>query len=520
MPENIQAAGSQTGMDLSDVSPLARPWQPDAEGTLRPPLTAEGLRLSVALAGATYSLSVAPWQQAGWRDLAAQVEYSVAAGLTGGSNSAWHRLSQDLRLHTLRWQATRADLFSQAAGTLRQLRATDTGKALVMLHPLEGGRYVVAISFMGTVPRVYDWFANFRMASSGGMHEGFLALARQFEENEGKLDFPETAAELGLERLTLADILAEARGEDSRFLLWLVGHSQGGAVMQIYAHHLLTEKNVNPRNVIGYGLASPSVATGTAVAEPGSYPLYHLINTDDVVPRMGAQVHLGLCLYYPAGAGLRRACYTWPRDEASIRARLCCRAITQRMADTEACFRVGCALLRVVSREAGALLPAIDLMHPGSALQKAFAEGEGAEDSLRRFIERRAASAYLSVIGRELTEEAIAREETIISPVAEKLGLPQMMSAMLQLTTQPHTVLPKPGAAHSAYGYIAALGVNELLPCVWVPGETPHLRRVNTSARVQDASPQAAFRASRARKVVRRAEGAHVRRGASARRRR
>jgi hypothetical protein len=102
---------------------------------------------------------------------------------------------------------------------LRQRHGSDTGKAVVMIHPAPLGRYVVSVSFMGTGVRFYDWFSNFRMTTLAGVHKGFQQLAEQFEGMEEEICFPATAAELGLERLTLRHVLQEMRSASSRFTL-------------------------------------------------------------------------------------------------------------------------------------------------------------------------------------------------------------------------------------------------------------------------------------------------------------
>lgn len=61
------------------------------------------------------------------------------------------------------------------------------------------------------------------MNSQDGIHKGFLQLARQFEGNEERILFPQTARELGVEKWTLGNILEEATHQKSRFTLWITG---------------------------------------------------------------------------------------------------------------------------------------------------------------------------------------------------------------------------------------------------------------------------------------------------------
>ena len=162
-------------------------------------------------------MSVDRWVQAGWRDVTIQVDGSLTEGVD--ADAGW--LKSRWRLHRVRSRIRQRNPIGQVMGAIRQKDKSDTGKVLVMLHPAPEGRYVVAISFMGTGGRFYDWFSNFRMTSEDGVHRGFLQLTEQFEANETDILFPDTAKELGLERLSLRHILQEAKNPGSRFILWL-----------------------------------------------------------------------------------------------------------------------------------------------------------------------------------------------------------------------------------------------------------------------------------------------------------
>ena len=62
--------------------------------------------------------------------------------------------------------------------------------------------------------------------------------------------------------------------------------------MQVWAYHKLHEDGVLPHHLLGYGFASPTAFEGRAVPKPSAYPLYHVLNGDDLVPRMGAQIRV------------------------------------------------------------------------------------------------------------------------------------------------------------------------------------------------------------------------------------
>ena len=84
---------------------------------------------------------------------------------------------------------------------------------------------------------------------------------------------------LGLESLTLQDILDSMQHEDSPFRMFAAGHSQGGAVVQLWIDYLLRQ-GVKPDKLCGYGFASPSVCR-RGYGE-GPLPVILISNSDDI----------------------------------------------------------------------------------------------------------------------------------------------------------------------------------------------------------------------------------------------
>lgn len=477
--EERDVYGPVTHATLGDMAPLTQPWAQDPFGALRPPLSPEAMRMSVELAGATYDMAVEPWLRAGWQDVTIQVDGSLTAGIgqEAEHRRAMSRLMDAWRMRRVRARLRQRNPIGQVVGALRQIEKSDTGKVLVMAHPTTDGRWVVAISFMGTGARFYDWFSNFRMTSEQGMHKGFLQLTRQFEDNEADITFPRLAEELGLDRLTLRQVIEEARNPNSRFALWLVGHSQGGALMQLYCHHKITEDGVLPRHILGYGFASPSVAAGMAVAEPAAYPLYHVVNSDDLVPRMGAQVHLGLLLIYRAGEDIRRQCYAWPRDEQSVRNRMAVRPLLGRMRDTPSCIEVAVAYLQVLAQRSPEDMLA-GLKGSGerhAALWRMLTAADSRVDAVLRYLCRHLAAAYQSITGDRMDWGRVGEIQAEIDAVVTQLGVKAFMAAFQQLMAYPHTCVGRKGALMGAYPYITLFGAERLVPAAWRPGRPPRL---------------------------------------------
>ena len=454
-------------IDLGNIAPLMLPWAEDAWGDWRPPVSVEAAQLSAELAGATYSMDIAPWLRAGWRDATIQVDGELTPVRP---QEGW--LARQIHRHRVQGKLHQRGMLDQVLGTLRQVEQSDTGKALVMAHPAPEGRWVIAISFMGTGARFYDWISNFRMTSEEGVHRGFWQLTKQFEGNEERITFPETARELGLERLTLRDVLREMQYPGSRFLLWLSGHSQGGALMQVYAHRKMHGDKVLGRHIVGYGFASPTVMMGTAVDRPAAYPLYHIQNGDDVVPRCGAQVHLGVCLTYPSDDAMRRRCYPWPEDEPSVRARAYVGPILRRMTDTATCIESAVACLNVLSRSPAAEICQVLGLSGGFPIGRIVAAAD--VEGLLQSAQRHAAMAYQSVTGKPLDRARVADFMVDIDEAVTAVGLRAFGTALRQMMGAPHTIAPRlPGGCIGPYRYIVNEGMERLIPTCWLAGTPP-----------------------------------------------
>ncbi|MBQ7850828.1 MAG: hypothetical protein IJ343_13970 [Clostridia bacterium] len=460
-------SGPETGVDLSRTEAFFYPWEQDPWGRLRPPLSVEALQLSAELAAGCQGLAITPWLRAGWREATVQVDGEITA-----LDADWQGLPARLQRQLLRTKIKGYNPIQQLLGALKERESSSTGKAVVMLHPAENGRYVLAVCFMGTGTRFYDWFSNFRISTPEGIHKGFSQLTDLFEANEERILFPETARELGLERLTLRHILQEARSPDSRFLLWLSGHSQGGAVMQVWARRKLLEEGVLPANMVGYGFASPSVATGEAVPQPEAFPLFHVHNSDDLVPRCGAAVHLGVCLTYQADEALRRACYGWPREAQAVKARLAARPVIRQMTDTPSCIVQATAFLQVLSGCGAAEIAQILGVADAPALLRLL-ETVDMKEAVAA-IQRRLTAAHQSVTGLPIPDGCVETAAELIRGIAADTGLRPFADALGQLLCYPHRITRR---AHdrfdTPYTWIARNVPDRLVPHIWQAGTPP-----------------------------------------------
>lgn len=232
-PQDAPAGrGALTGCDLSDTSSLARPFARDPFFRLRPPFSQDAAKLSLELANTAYTLDLDAWKAAGWNDFSVLIDDSLQSGMDHGGVRSHFKLFK-ARAALKEWNP-----ISQISGALRQRERSDTIKAVCMMKPDGEGHFLLAIGFMGTGSRFYDWFSNLRFTPEEGFHRGFVQLCESFEMNAEEIVFPAAAEALGLEKLTLGEVFSEMRSLSSRFRLWMAGHSQGGAVMQVLTERL------------------------------------------------------------------------------------------------------------------------------------------------------------------------------------------------------------------------------------------------------------------------------------------
>ena len=525
-PRHPVGQGPITGCDLSELTSLSEPFVRDPFDRLRPPFSREAAELSLELASMAYTLDLDPWAEAGWNDFSIQIDDTLQSGLTHGTSADGERmraLINALKVRRAKAALRERNPVSQVMSALRQRERSDTIKAVCMMHPLPEGRFLLAIGFMGTGKRFYDWISNFRFTTEEGFHKGFYQLCTYFEQGAESIVFPATAQALGLEKLTLGEVLSEMKSLSSRFRLWMAGHSQGGGVMQVFCHRLMTDWGVLAQNMTGYGFASPTVATGRLVHDPAAYPLYHILNSDDMVPRMGALLHLGLCLEYPADDDFRERCYDLSPLPADVAARLALAPYQRAMVDTPTILMYGTAFFQCLAEEKGEeglaslldrkwAIPAVDRM-----LQAA---GGKAMDLLDRLIEN-AQNGHAALTGRPMDEQALAALRDRMRPVVHAFPFRRLMGAVLAYCMPPHHLVHR--QQDGAYAVIVKDGLKRLRPFVWVnPARgMPMKRYARPSGSLTALRAQAAASGRRAARSPRadRARGMGVRRtGLTARR--
>ena len=268
-----------------------------------------GARFGLELAQLAYDFLTEPWIRAGWTDIAIQVDRRVLTGIhTPEEKHDWRQLVLNDFLPKLAKRLTvLSNPITQVRGLKDESLLYDTGKAITMIKPLPDGRFAVAIGFTGTGKRPQDWVSNMRFAHPNGLHTGFEYLAELYDSNADDIQFPTAAVALGLEQLTLADVLAECSRENSRFTLVMAGHSQGAAVLQLWAYRHLG-RGLRAENLIGMGFACPMVASGLD-PDDCACPLALFVSNDDLFTRTGLMEHLGHVWAFDMVDSVREICY-------------------------------------------------------------------------------------------------------------------------------------------------------------------------------------------------------------------
>ena len=459
--------GQFTGCNLENLTPLCMPWQ-EMNGILQPVFSRESALLSLELASTAYDMKTDLWEKTGWRDFSFQVDNTLLTGpaVNREGKGMIDGVMSDYYQQLARARLKRQNPISQLRGALRQREGSDTCKAIVMLHPLLGGQYLVAIGFMGTGKRVYDWISNFRVSCAERMHSGFLQLTRQFEANCDAILFPETARELGLDKLTLSDILLDCRRPGSRFRIWTAGHSQGGAIMQLFAYAAV-QKGLLRQNLLGCSFASPSVVYDHPPCELSAFPLCHIINADDVFPRTGASLHIGRCLVFYPDEQMRKRCYGNAWEKEVFRAFL---ALTRNVTDSASAFLTVLAMLQVL--QSGSSDEALSTINGliGSLVPEALVSAvSGRGDDLIKALIQKVKQGYALAAGtRDVPEQTLAALRFRIAGLLKAYGSIAFSRGFLSALALPHKLRGKgTGDSLAAYQYIVAERFGELRQKVW-----------------------------------------------------
>lgn len=465
------AQGAWTGVSLADALPLFR-----RDGTQTPRYsgapnhTPQTVQMSCELAAAAYTMDPERWSQGGWRDFSMLINRSLMTGpaLNTGSSPL-----NDLTRATLQALAKLKMSGLNPVGQMLGLRnqppeGTASLKAIVMLKP-QGGLMITAIGFMGTGRQLGDWLPNLRMNAADGLHEGFLQLAQEFDSFRDQIVFPAAAEALGLPSLTLGGIIEDMKQPHSRFRLWMSGHSQGSAVMQVFTDQLLRE-GVRPEYLCGYGFASPMVAYPGRPLPREGYPITHIQNADDLVPRVGAWLHFGESLMFSPTEADRLQMYGPAASEPA--AREAQRLLAQARTAPEMLLQ-GVAILKVLREQSELTLRRVlstgDLRILPDWLNTV---GEGSVLRVLDTVSDSLREGYAAVSGTPLTDSAVAAETVLWDALLRRYGAVAWTQGLRAASILPHRLYRSGPGMTASYCYIVTEGAARLRQ---QPGFAPRL---------------------------------------------
>ncbi len=160
---------------------------------------------SLAFSKASYNMRIVPFITDGWLDYTLIYEGKIRARADD-----WNIAPSGRKI---------------LMSSVRQLIASQSAKAVVMGRPTSRHTAVINITFTGT-KHAADWLNNIKVGVSNQLHRGFYELASQFDSLTDQIHLSLLARTMGLEDLTLTEVFQEAARPDSRFKIWITGHSQ------------------------------------------------------------------------------------------------------------------------------------------------------------------------------------------------------------------------------------------------------------------------------------------------------
>jgi len=248
---------------------------------------------SLALSKSSYNMRIKQFIMDGWLDYTLVYEGEIKS-----TEEDW---------------VTKPSTGKQFIISIKQLITTQSIKAVVMGKPTSDGGAIINITFTGT-KHATDWLNNIKVGVSNELHKGFYELALVFDSLVDKINMPRLAGVLGVKNLSLDKIFEEGKKKNSRYKFWITGHSQGGSLTQIYIAEFMMKRGICAENIFGYSFASPTVATTKYSQNPANYPVYNIINADDLAVRVGSSVRLGLDMVYMPEDSFRQEKYIGYKD--------------------------------------------------------------------------------------------------------------------------------------------------------------------------------------------------------------
>ena len=176
--------------------------------------------------------------------------------------------------------------------------------ATVATKQLEGGKTLIAVAFKGTdMSNINDDLSDmYKAVDKNGFHKGFMFNAKQFDKKSDKIEFT-----IDNKKITLSQILNEMKKDNCPYKMLVTGHSLGAAVADIYSGYILKNEGINDNNIVTITYGTPKSCSADFKYKGNN--IINIINTDDLVPTIGAENHIGTCLYFTPSENFRKTNY-------------------------------------------------------------------------------------------------------------------------------------------------------------------------------------------------------------------
>lgn len=154
-------------------------------------------------------------------------------------------------------------------------------------------KHIAMIAFRGS-DKFEDWVTDAAIVTGkDGYHEGFEETAeRHYNAMKNGVSYS-----LGNgETISFSDFLDQMNAGNDDYTMIVTGHSLGAAVAGVFtSKHLDNVNGITANNVVAYTFASPlTCSSAQAAKEAGIVKnVFNLVNTDDIVTKVGADVASG-----------------------------------------------------------------------------------------------------------------------------------------------------------------------------------------------------------------------------------
>lgn len=447
-------SANHTDVNLEDMNPIVNAVYEFANDITPKYISQNLLKLCLELSHSAYNLLLDKYAIADWQDINIYTDNSIK------------NLDE---FNIIRFKQPKSSSKFQGVKLIYQyakhkITNNHYPKAFVASHKA-GAKHVIAISIAGTGKSLNDWANNIDMAVVNSFHSGFYKGEQYLEALAKKLELPETAATMGLDKLSLYDVYKACTKEDSPFIILVTGHSKGAAITQILVQRLVDFWGVKAGNIIGVGFASPRVVNYSFKGDKHKYPLINILNNDDIVGRMAFMAQLGYCLNYNGNEAMRNACYDFDKYKNLQNEIAIVEDVWPKLSNMPNCLEFMYAYFSYLNMFAEDELDNFFALHLNKIKQlsnlydllpKKFVDGK-----LKQIKE-----TYLDISNKEMPKSKVDYYFNLIEPVMETNKIKDLSAAFLILFGTYHSLVGR-GKKVGPYKYIVNNGVNELNCYAW-----------------------------------------------------